>query len=155
MRISITPTWGIRIMAAWSLVLAVLAASHLLLLTLAVELYQGDNQLRIWVIFALNLLFCVGFGAAGYGMWLHQGWGRVAFLWLIAVWSAFNFMGLFAPGLMFNVTHSFWQMVQNGLRFSAALIIPLVYLNLPRIKAQFEPAAPQNFTSEDTSHNDT
>ena len=154
MNLSISPVWGIKIIAVWSLVLSVLAVAHLLILTIAVEFYQGDNQLQIWVIFALNLLFCIGFAAAGYGMWLRRAWGRIAFLWLIAVWSAFNFMGLFAPGLALNSAQPFWQIALNGLKFGAALAIPLIYLNLPHIKAQFEPATTQNFTPEDISHND-
>lgn len=138
MSFSITPTWGIRILALWSLVLALLAVSHLLLLTLAVELYQGSNQARMWVIFGLNMIFAVGFSAAGYALWRKKSWGRIAFLWLIALWSTFNFISLFTFGSGINLGQSPLQWALSGLKYSTALIIPLVYLNLPRVKHQFE-----------------
>lgn len=152
MKFSITPTWGIRIIAAWALVLAVLAVAHLLLLSIAVEFSQGDNQLRMWVIFALNLIFAVGFAFGAYGLWQHAPWGRIVFLWLIGLWSAFNFMSLFAPGLSPDVPRATWQLLLNGVRYGLALAIPLLYLNLPNIKARFdeESSTPsENLTSEE------
>lgn len=149
MKVFFTPGWGIRIVALWSLILALLAVSHLLLLTLAVELYEGDNQARMWVIFGLNIIFAAGFSAAGYALWLKKSWGRIAFLWLIGVWSAFNFISLFAPGPELLLSQPPLQWAFSGLKYSAALIIPLVYLNLPRIKNQFELGSNQNLTSED------
>jgi peptidoglycan/LPS O-acetylase OafA/YrhL len=146
----ITPVWGIRLLALWSLVLAVLAVSHLMLLTLAVELYQGENQARMWVIFGLNLIFAVGFGATGYGLWLQHSWGRIAFLWLIGVWSVFNFISLFVFGSDLISGQPPLQWALSGLKYSAALIIPLLYLNLPHIKNQFNKTTELSLTDEKT-----
>ncbi|GAB4432826.1 MAG: hypothetical protein Kow0031_14290 [Anaerolineae bacterium] len=150
MKPAFTPTWGIRIVALWALVLALLAVSHLLLLTLAVELYEGGNQPVMWAIFGMNIIFAVGFAAAAYGLWGKWNWGRIAFLWLIAVWSIFNFISLVTPGaagVAFRQSPGQWLL--TGLKYGAALVIPLIYLNLPQIRAQFQPEAIQNLTSED------
>ncbi len=144
-----TPAWGIRILALWAVVLALLAMSHLLLLTLAVELYEGDNQARMWVIFGLNIIFAVGFSAAGYGLWLKKNWGRIAFLWLIGVWSAFNFISLLAPNLNLILGQPPLQWLFAGLKYSAALVIPMVYLNLPRVKTEFEPQEVTSLSVDD------
>jgi len=138
---SISPKWGIRIFAVWGLVLTILAGANLLILSETVELYsnQYNNQSRVWFIFALNIIFVLGFAGSTYGLWKKYNWGRLAFLGVIGVWSGFNFLSLFAPGLVsFVATPPLAQLLFNGLRYSAALVIPFLYLNLPHIKTEFQ-----------------
>lgn len=141
MKVQLKPKWGIRIVATWALVMAMVAFATLLLLTSTVELYSNayGNQALVWIVFILNALFGMGFLASAYGLWKQQNWGRLAFLWTVGIWSLFNLFALFDPGLIFDSSRAYstTQLALNGLRFSAALIVPLMYLNLPRIKSAF------------------
>lgn len=140
MNLSISPTWGIRLLALWALILAILAAGYLLVLSASVELYSNvyHNQAQVWFIFLLNVGFSVGFAAGAFGLWRQLNWGRVLFLWLIVVWNGVNLLSVLAPGfLALNVQESPLDLAINLIRYGVALLIPLIYLNLPRIKACF------------------
>ena len=145
------PKWGVWICAAWALALAVLAVANLLLLTQAAGLYHDDNgdQTQIWVIFLLNVCFGLAFAASTYGLWRQKNWGRLLFLWSIVVWSGFNFLALFAPEILFSSSRQYTtsQLTTNGVRFMLGMIVPLLYLNLPRVKALFYTGAENIFES--------
>ncbi len=146
MKFSIPSRWGIRILAGWSLVLALLAASYLLILSKSVELYsnQFGNQLQVWLIFVFNVAFTVGFAAATYGLWQYQNWGRLTFLGLIVVWTGINLVGTFFPTLsLSSAQQPPLLFVVNLLRYVVALVVPLLYLNLPQIKACFCDQTPE------------
>lgn len=141
MNFSIGSQWAIRVFALWAGVLALLAAARLLLLSRSVELVsnQFGNQTLAWVVFGLNVAFALGFGFCAYSLWQQQNRGRIAFLWLIAVWSIFNVIGLlFGPAIPAAM-----QITMNIFRYAVGLAIPLFYLNLPRIKAQFVEVKPE------------
>jgi len=133
--------WGIWICAAWALALAILAFANLLLLSKAVELYsnQFGNQAQIWLIFILNVIFGLVFAVSTYGLWRPHNWGRLLFIWAIVIWSGFNILALFAPGILSASSRDYTtgQLAASGIRFVAGLFIPLWYLNLPRVKALF------------------
>lgn len=140
MSLSIPPKWGIRLFALWALLLAVLAAGYLLILSASVELYSDEysNQAQVWLIFALNIGFTVGFTAAAYGLWLQLKWGRILFLWLIVFWNGVNLLSLLAPALLMRAAlPPPLALALDLARYGLALLIPLVYLNLPHIKACF------------------
>jgi len=138
--LSIRPHWAIRVFALWAGVLALLAVARLLLLSRSVELVsnQFGNQGLAWVVFGLNVAFALGFGYCAYSLWQQQNRGRIAFLWLIAVWSIFNVIGLlFGPAIPAAM-----QISLNIFRYAVGLVIPLFYLNLPRVKARFVESQP-------------
>lgn len=142
MNISIGPQWAIRVFALWAGVLALLAAARLLLLSRSVELVsnQFGNQTVAWLVFGLNVVFAVGFGFSAYSLWQRHNRGRIVFLWLIVIWSIFNGVGLlFGPALSTGT-----PVVFSLIRYAVGLVIPLIYLNLSRVRAQFvtQPAAP-------------
>jgi membrane protease YdiL (CAAX protease family) len=132
---------GVWICAAWAFTLAVLAFVNLLYLVNAVELYsdQDGNQAQVWIVFVVNVGFGLAFAISIYGLWRRQNWGRLLFLWTIVIWSGFNFMALFAPGIIFasDVQRTVSELTLNGVRFAAGVAIPLLFLNLPRVKALF------------------
>ncbi len=125
--------WGIFILSLWSFVLAVIAFAKMALLTQAVA--YTNNITQLWIIFILNALLGLGFSFSTYGLWTRQNWGRLLFLGVMTLWSGANLLVLFDPtGLAQSTT---FEIVTNGLRFTAGLILPLWYLNLPRIKMLF------------------
>lgn len=133
--------WGIWICAAWALALAVLAVANILLLTKAVELASEDSisPLQIWLIFGLNVVFGLAFAGSSYGLVRQHNWGRLVFIWAIVVWSGFNLVAVFLPTLIFAAAQprSAGELTFNSLRFAAGMVLPLWYLNLPRVKALF------------------
>jgi len=137
----ITLKWGVWLCAGWACTQVVLTIFNLLLLTKAVELYSDEygNQARVWVVFILNVGFGVVFAFSTYGLWRRQNWGRLLFLWAITIWTSFNLIGLFLPVFISTSNGQFTisQVAANGIRFALTLVIPLIYLNLPRVKALF------------------
>jgi hypothetical protein len=140
MRFFNTPKFGIRLMAAWSATLTLLAIANLMFLSEAI-VYSNEyeNPVRVWIIFILNVAFGLSFAAAAYGLWLQQNWGRLLFLWTIGAWAAFNTLALTLPGLIFGSaqTHAAVDLIGNLVRFSLTLLFPLFYLNRTRIKNSF------------------
>jgi hypothetical protein len=146
-RFVIKPEWGIRIMALWALMLALLALANLLLLSEAVELYSNEygTQLQAWIVVGLNVIFGLAFGAATYGLWRHRNWGRILFLWIIVVWAVFNLIAIFMPGVFAPANQEAMpdELTINGIRFAVTLLIPVWYLNRPQIKSLFYRDAPE------------
>lgn len=136
----LTPEWIVRLLTIWALLLTILPFANLLLLTLSTELYdnQYGNQLQVWLIFILQTIFGLIFAASTYGLWRYHNWGRVLFLWATAVWFSVNFVALFVPLFLFSgVQQNPPTLILSGLRFAIAFVIPLWYLNQPRIRAVF------------------
>jgi hypothetical protein len=133
-RPSFSPKWGIRVFALWSLILAILAASHLLVLSAAAEAVYVEAAIPIWIVSGLNFLFALGFGACAFGLWQHRNWARIIFLSLIVFWSGFNFASLLVSN---GLGTSGYPLLLNGLRYGGALVIPWLYLNLPKIRLEF------------------
>lgn len=142
-----TPKIGVRIFAAWATLLAIVALINILILTNSIELYsnQYGNQAVVWLIFLLNVGFSAGFGISAYGLWQQKKWSRALFLWTIVAWAGLNLVGLFVPFMARQQTVA--QVIGGTIRYSAALIIPLWYLNIPRIKELFY-ADPHQNTSQ-------
>jgi hypothetical protein len=139
-KLAISPRWGIRIFALWSIVLAVLSASRLLILSESVELYSNlySNQAQVWLIFLINVGFALSFSVGAYGLWQQQPWGRMLFLWSIGVWTVVNLVSVLAPNLLLtSVQKPIVDLAVDVIRYAVALFIPLVYLNLPHIKSCF------------------
>lgn len=134
-------SWGVRIVALWSLSLAFLAFAYILTLTSAVGLTSSElgDQPQVWIIFSINILFCLSFSICSYGLWRRHNWGRIGFLWTIGIWSGFNLVAVLDPGLLFTTsqTYSTTALTLNSLRFAATLLVPLWYLNRPQIKSIF------------------
>jgi hypothetical protein len=145
--LTIPPLVGIRVMAVWSVVLALLAIAHMLVLSAASEVGQLQLAIPFWVVFFLNGLFMAGFTASGFGLWRRLWWGRLLFLGLIVTWSLFNFAGLVSQ---VNTSMVSPRLLLDLLRFGIALVVPLIYLNLPNIRHQFS----NNNLSEDKSADD-
>jgi len=132
--------WGIWICTAWALVLAFLAVANLLLLSQIVAYSNGQvSQGQIWAIFMMNIIFGLAFAASTFGLWRRHNWGRLLFIWAIVIWSAINLVALFIPGFLFPIENqpSAGELTLGGVRFAVGLVLPLWYLNLPRIKTLF------------------
>ena len=69
--------WGIRLVAAWSLLLALVTLANLLLFSASIEVYGQQGE--VWWVFSLNILFTVGFGLSAFGLWQRSSWGAFAF----------------------------------------------------------------------------
>ena len=136
-----SPKWGVWLIAAWAFVLAVLVFVEMLNLTQAIRLnnVESGSQARIWTIFILSVTFGLAFISSTYGLWRQHNWGRLLFIWTNVIWSGFNIIALFVPTLIFatGAGHSVPELATGIIRFAASLVIPLVYLNLPRVKALF------------------
>lgn len=135
------PRWGVWLIAAWALVLAILVFVEMLNLTQAIRLNAigSDNQTQIWIFFILSTSFSLAFLSSTYGLWRTHNWGRLLFIWTNVVWSCFNITALFIPTLIFASanSHTALELTTSTIRFTVSLIIPLVFLNLPRVKALF------------------
>ena len=125
----------VRIIACWAFVLGLLNLANILILTGAVELYTNEfgNQMQVWLILLLDIIFGLGFFISGYGLWTHKSWGRTLFLWFITAWAAFNIIGLVISIEQYDLG----ALVVNMLRFVITLLIPLWYLHRPQVKAFF------------------
>ena len=152
------PPWGIRLIAIWAFVLAVIPFANLLLLTAAVEFYSNryNNQTQVWIIFFLQVCFGIGFAISAYGLWRYQNWGRVLFLWASTIWFGVNLIVLFIPDFIFFSIrqYSTSELIWNGTRFFIALSIPLWYLTQPHVKAIFDYDTSENLSTEEVTPND-
>ena len=141
MRQGMSPKFGVWLIAAWALVLAILVFVEMLNLTQAIRLnsVESGNQTQIWIIFVLSVSFGVAFISSTYGLWRYHNWGRLLFLWTNLVWSGFNVTALFVPTLIFasGNSHNAPELTTSSIRFAISLFIPFLYLNLPRVKALF------------------
>ena len=135
------PKWGVWICAGWSLALALLALATLLQLTGAAGLYSEvyGSRVRVWLVFILNVVFCLAFIASAFGLWRQLNWGRLLFLWTIIVWSGFNLLALLLRDVIYTSTtdSATGDMTLSAIRFALGLVLPLMFLNLPRVKALF------------------
>ena len=145
-------SWGVIIFILWAIVLAFVAFARMLLLTKAVELYsnQFGNQAQVWMVFIINGILGIGFAAGAFGLWRTENWGRVLFLWIIGLWSAFNLAALFVINpLIYGRQYSPADLMVNGLRVAIGLIISLWYFNLPQIKILFLTKSSESLTTEE------
>lgn len=135
------PKWGVWICAGWSVALAMLALTTLLQLTWAAGLYSDvyGSQARIWLVFALNVAFSLAFIASAYGLWRQLNWGRLLFLWTIIVWSGFNLLAVLLRDVAYTsaIESTTGDVTVNTIRFTLGLVLPFLFLNLPRVKALF------------------
>ena len=139
--------WGVHIIAIWAGILAFLALANLLILSRVVEIggYEPDSRNQIWLIFALNVIFGLGFAASAYGLWRKLNWGRLLFLWCIVIWSALNIAALFIS----HPSYSPGARALNSLRFIVGPVVVLWYLNLARIKHGFNAGLPLTLEIEE------
>ena len=138
--------WGIRIVAAWAGLLALITLANLLLLSASADIYESLGE--VWWVFIINVLFIIGFGVSAYGLWQQQNWGRRLFLGTMVVWALFNLLALFAPAFIFVSERAYapQNLFFSVVRLVAGLIFSFGYLNLPNVKAAF--LMPNNQPSE-------
>ena len=134
-------SWGVIIIALWSLILAFSTLGGLLLFSQMIGHIEVSSESQIWVLFVAYTLFTIGFGLSSYGVWQYQSWGRRLFLWTLGAWAVFGVMGLLrvngfsvAPERTYTVT----EVIVNLIRYLAGFILPLLYLNLGHIKPLFQ-----------------
>jgi hypothetical protein len=131
--------WGIIIIALWSLVLAFLALANLLLITSIVQSAAlAVNVVQTWMVFGLNIILLIAFSLSAYGLLRQQPWGRLLFLAAVIVWAGLNFFALFSVADTPGQNRTTPSLYIDASRYAAALIISLVYLNLPRVKQAFQ-----------------
>ena len=138
--------WGIFIFMLWAIILAILALANLLLLSASIEISSSNEAVRnrIWLIFAFNVCFGLGFSASVYGLWGRRNWGRLLFLWMLAFWSGLNM-----AALLMNENFTVSGAIASGVRHTGGLALSLWYLNLPRIKNFFEADISENLSTKE------
>lgn len=102
------------------------------------------------MIFILNIIFGVGFGASSYGLFRRQSWGRILFLWIILIWTGFNLLAifLFRPVLPSNSGLFIDNLFVSAVRFALGGVISVWYFNIPRVKARFSGGSSEEYTAE-------
>lgn len=98
------------------------------------------EQSRVWIVFVLNVLFLIGFSLSFYGLWHHQNWGRLLFLWALGLWAGFGLLALFMPTILSGSTQTqaVSSVIFNLFRYLVSFLLPLLYLNMAHVKASFQ-----------------
>lgn len=135
-------SWGIFLLFLWALVLALVAFTRMLLLSVVVGVTEEENmsQTQVWLVFILNAIFGVGFIASAYGLWIRHHWGRLLFIATIAIWAIFYLIAIFIPqSSAAGQTYSPTEWVINLIPYLLGSIGAIWYLNLAHIKTLFDP----------------
>ena len=95
-----------------------------------------------WLSLALAFVAPFGFGASVYGLWELRPWGRYLFLTMSTLFFGFNLIGVWLPG---GVSPNLQDPTQirnaqllGSARYGLALVLPLIYFNLNRIRTLFQ-----------------
>lgn len=124
-------------MVLWAIVLAALSLANLVLLSGSADSFSGPGV--VWLIFILSVGFSLGFLVGAVGLWQQRHWGRLVFLWTVAIWASVNLVALFVPGLFQSApSYTAGGLFLAGLRYLVSLLLPVWYLNLAHIKALFK-----------------
>lgn len=132
-------SYGLWIIAGWSLVVAFdVSAQVALIVSLREGLMLLPNRQLIVLLVAVDVLFVIGFCAAAYGLARRRPWGRRLFIGLTVVHFGLLLMGLFLPGTIFSQQRQTpdqqWWLFG---RYLASLVLPVWYVNLAQVRAQF------------------
>ena len=133
--------WSLYIFIVWVVILAFNTGVALWDITGPLAQFGTPNTLFGWLSLILAFVAPFGFGASVYGLWDLRPWGRYLFLTVSTFFFALNLIGVWLPG---GVPLSLQDPIQirnarllASARYGLALVIPLIYFNLDRIKALF------------------
>lgn len=134
---------SLYLFVAWAFVLAFNTGVILWDITGPLSQLGRPSTVFGWLSLLLAFVAPFGFGASVYGLWGQRPWGRRLFLMLSTLFFGINLAGVWltdrspltaqAPALFRNT----WL---ASARYGLSLIIPLIYFNLRRIKASFQPS---------------
>ena len=128
--------FGVYIIALWSLILGALNLLRLFY-TSGVGFSQFQVQISgplLYVYQWASLIFGLLFLAAAFGLLKIKNWGRLLFFAAATLYFIISIFGVWVtnPGDL-----PFQQKLLLTGRYALSIILPLIYLNLPFIKAIF------------------
>ena len=130
--------FGVYIIALWSLVLGALNLIRLFY-TSGLGFSQFDVQITgplLYVYQWVSLIFGLLFLAAAFGLLRIKNWGRLLFFAAATLYFIISIFGVWATDLG-NLPAP--QKMLLTTRYAFSIILPLIYLNLPFVKAIFFP----------------
>ncbi len=128
--------FGIYIIALWSLVLGALNLIRLFY-TSGVGFSQFDVQISgplLYVYQWVSLIFGLLFLAAAFGLSRIKNWGRLLFFAAATLYFIVSIFGVWVTDLGDLPLQQ--KILLTG-RYLLSIVLPLIYLNLPFIKAIF------------------
>jgi hypothetical protein len=135
-------TWSLYVFIAWAFVLAFNTGINLWDITGPLSMSGPPDTAFGWLSLLLAFIAPFGFGACVYGLWGRRAWGRYLFMGLSTLFFGVNLIGVWLPlglppGLedAVQIRNARWL---ASARFGLALVIPLIYFNLSRIKVLFQ-----------------
>ena len=135
--------FGVYIIALWSLVLGALNLIRLFY-TSGLGFSQFDVQITgplLYVYQWVSLIFGLLFLAAAFGLLRIKNWGRLLFFAAATLYFIISIFGVWATDLG-NLPAP--QKTLLTTRYAFSIILPLIYLNLPFVKAIFFPLDKQS-----------
>jgi hypothetical protein len=112
--------------------------------------FGSPETLFGWLSLALAFVAPFGFGASVYGLWELRPWGRYLFLTMSTLFFAFDLINVWLPG---GVPPNLQDPIQirnarllASVRYGLALVIPLIYFNLNRIRTLFQESTNQQIS---------
>jgi hypothetical protein len=139
--------WSLYVIITWAIILAFNTGVILWDLTGPLAQFGSPDTLFGWLSLALAFAAPFGFGASVYGLWELRPWGRYLFLTMSTLFFGFNLIGVWLPGgvppNLQDPTQIRNARLLASVRYGLALVIPLIYFNLNRIRALFQESASQ------------
>ena len=139
--------WSLYVFIVWAIILAFNTGVALWDITGPLAQFGTPDTLFGWLSLALAFVVPFGFGASVYGLWELRPWGRYLFLTLSSLFFSFNLIGVWMPG---GVPPNLQDPTQirnartlASVRYGLALVIPLIYFNLNRIRTLFQESTNQ------------
>lgn len=135
---------------AWAILLTFNTGVALWDITGPLAQFGSPDTLFGWLSLVLAFVAPFGFAASVYGLWELRPWGRYLFLILSTLFFAFNLIGVWLTGGLPPNLEDATQIRNARLlasaRYGLALVIPLIYFNLSRIRALFQESRNQQIS---------
>ncbi|MEM7035311.1 MAG: hypothetical protein AAF629_37575 [Chloroflexota bacterium] len=127
---------GIYIVAIWSLILAVQNLITLAILSQSIRGFVPDSA-SFWIVLyqIVSVGFSLSFFMAAIGLWRHRHWGRNLFLITAVLFFLVSLIGIFT---IQQEELAFRQKLIFAFRYVISSLLPLVYLNMDKVKARFQ-----------------
>ena len=142
--------WSLYVIITWAIILAFNTGVILWDLTGPLAQFGSPDTLFGRLSLALAFVAPFGFGASVYGLWELRPWGRYLFLTMSTLFFGFNLIGVWLPGgvppNLQDPTQIRNARLLASVRYGLALVIPLIYFNLNRIRTLFQESTYQQIS---------